>query len=50
MVGGDDDYYLIQPLVSATNGEDKEGAKKALRPGEVIISAEGLYDGKVVRQ
>ena len=51
VVGEDDDYYLIQPLVSATSVEDKEGAKKALRPGdEIIISAEGLYDGKVVRQ
>ena len=51
VVGEDDGYYLVQPLVPATSVEDKEGAKKALRPGdEIIISAEGLYDGKVIRQ
>lgn len=51
VVGEDDGYYLVQPLIPATSVENKEGAKKALRPGdEIIISAEGLYDGKVIRQ
>lgn len=49
VVGDDEDYYLVQPLTPAT-ALDKEVAKKALRPGdEIILKAEGLFDGKVVR-
>lgn len=49
IVGDNLDYYLVQPLVGATD-LDKNTAKKALRPGdEIIIRGEGLFDGKVVR-
>lgn len=49
IVGDDQDYYLVQPLTPATD-LDKEVAKKALRPGdEIILRADGLFDGKVVR-
>jgi putative membrane fusion protein len=49
IVGDDGDYYLVQPLTPATD-LDKESAKKALRPGdEIILRADGLFDGKVVR-
>lgn len=49
IVGDDEDYYLVQPLTPATD-LDKEVAKKALRPGdEIILRADGLFDGKVVR-
>lgn len=50
IVGDDGDYYLVQPVIPATD-LNKNEAKRALRPGdEIIISAEGLFDGKVVRQ
>lgn len=49
IVGDDEDYYLVQPLIPATD-LNKEVAKKALRPGdEIILRADGLFDGKVVR-
>ena len=49
IVGDDENYYLVEPLVPATD-LDKGKAKKALRPGdEIILRAEGLFDGKVVR-
>ncbi len=49
IVGDDDDYYLVQPQKPATD-PDKEVAKLALRSGdEIILRAEGLFDGKVVR-
>lgn len=49
VVGDDEDYYLVQPLEPATV-LDKEVAKRALRPGdEIILKADGLFDGKVVR-
>ena len=49
IIGDDGDYYLVEPLVPATD-LDKQKAKRALRPGdEIIVSAEGLFDGKVVR-
>ncbi len=49
IVGDDVDYYLVQPLVGATD-IDKDTAKKALRAGdEIILRADGLFDGKVVR-
>lgn len=50
VVGEDGDFYLVQPVIPATD-LDKNEAKRALRPGdEIIVSAEGLFDGKVVRQ
>lgn len=49
IVGDDQDYYLVQPQIAATD-LDKNLAKRALRPGdEIILRADGLFDGKVVR-
>lgn len=49
IVGDDGDYYLVQPLIPATDVNPNK-AKKALRPGdEIIISADGLFDGKVIQ-
>lgn len=49
VVGDDEDYYLIQPATPATD-LNQEAAKRALRPGdEIILKADGLFDGKVVR-
>lgn len=49
IVGDDQDYYLVQPQTPATD-LDKNLAKRALRPGdEIILRADGLFDGKVVR-
>lgn len=49
IMGDDEDYYLVQPATSA-NDLNSQKAKKALRPGdEIILRADGLYDGKVVR-
>ncbi len=49
VVGDDGDYYLVTPLVPATD-LDKNVAKRALRPGdEIILRAQGLFEGKVIR-
>lgn len=49
IVGDDDDYYLVQPETPATD-TNKDIAKLALRSGdEIILHADGLFDGKVVR-
>lgn len=49
VVGDDEDYYLVQPVTPATD-PDKDVAKKALRAGdEIILKADGLFEGKVVR-
>lgn len=50
IVGDDEDYYLVKALNPATD-LDKDVAKRALRPGdEIILTAEDLYDGKVIRK
>lgn len=49
IVGDDEEFYLVQPATPATD-LNHEKAKKALRPGdEIITKADGLFDGKVVR-
>ncbi|MEG0765620.1 MAG: HlyD family efflux transporter periplasmic adaptor subunit, partial [Pseudoflavonifractor sp.] len=49
IIGEDQDFYLVEPVTAATDLNQNK-AKKALRPGdEIIIKAEGLFDGKVVR-
>lgn len=49
VLGDDEDYYLVEPLVSAADQDEKQ-ARLALRPGdEIIMKADGLFDGKVVR-
>jgi len=50
IVGEDDDFYLVQPLIPATELRPEQ-AKKVLRAGdEIIVYAEGLADGKIVRK
>lgn len=44
-----EDYFLVEPA-PFSNPNSLTETKKALRPGdEIIVRADGLYDGKVVR-
>ena len=45
----EEDHVLVHPAPFA-NEQDKHETKKALRSGdEIIVNADGLYDGKVVK-
>lgn len=51
IVGSDEDYYLVKAHIDASDERNDKVTKKALRSGDmVILTVDGIYDGKVMQQ